>query len=73
MKDMYKEALVSIMIGSNFKLIDEGSFWECLLPQELETQLWIKLKLAAYEHRKPNQSAGYFAYPKPSFFQAYTL
>ena len=47
--DMYKDALVSLMTGSNYQPNDERLFWDCLMPQELETQLWFKLKLASYE------------------------
>jgi hypothetical protein len=46
---MYKDALISLMIGSNFKPNDESVFWDLLMPQELDSQLWFKLKLASYE------------------------
>lgn len=50
--DLYKEAMVNIMIGNDFKTSNDEVFYQLLLPSELEAQLWIKLKLAAYELRQ---------------------
>ncbi len=47
--DMYKDALLCLFIGSQFKPLDETFFLQVLLPYELETQLWFRLKFAAYD------------------------
>ena len=74
LKDMYKDALISLMIGSNYKPANDRLFWDCLMPQELETQLWFKLKLAAYEVKEsPSQHAEYLSYPLPASYQPYRL
>ena len=71
---MYKDALISLMIGSNYKPANDRLFWDCLMPQELETQLWFKLKLAAYEVKEsPSQHAEYLSYPLPASYQPYRL
>ena len=71
---MYKDALISLMIGSNYKTANDRLFWDCLMPQELETQLWFKLKLAAYEVKdSPSQHAEYLSYPMPASYQPYRL
>lgn len=64
--DMYKDALISLMIGSNFRPNNERLFWDYLMPQELETQLWFKLKLASYEIKQSQlqQQSEYLTYPK---------
>jgi hypothetical protein len=36
-KDMYKEALVNLMVGSVFRTANEKLFYECFLPPELES------------------------------------
>ena len=46
---MYKEAIVSLMLGKEFTAINEKVFTECFLPAKFEEHLWIKLKVAAYE------------------------
>lgn len=71
---MYKDALISLMIGSNFRPNDERLFWDYLMPQELETQLWFKLKLAAYEKKESLAVSGeYASYPKLASYQPYKL
>jgi len=50
LRDMYKDVMFNLMIGSNFKTVNDELFWDNLLPAELENQLWVKLKLAAYTH-----------------------
>ncbi len=57
---MYKDALISLFIGSQFKPRNEELFWQVLLPFELETQLWFKLKLAGYELRENDQEQSAF-------------
>eukprot|EP00347_Sterkiella_histriomuscorum_P010228 403377103 len=47
--DMYKDALICQMMGSQYNPPNSNVFWELLLNWELETQIWFKLKLAAYK------------------------
>lgn len=35
--DLYLDALIHLMIGSDFNPASESVFWDCLVPMELET------------------------------------
>ena len=39
------------MIGTTFKPSNEYAFWDCLIPDTI-TQMYVRLKLAAYEYRE---------------------
>ena len=71
-KDMYRDALVNLMTGNSYSLINETVFWENLIPHELETQLWYKLKLAGFERRE-SHSMVYVPQRVPSNYKGYNL
>lgn len=48
-EDMYKDAIICLMMGSEYQPKEFNVFWNGLLMGELETQLWFKLKLSAYK------------------------
>lgn len=68
---MYKDALFSLMIGSKVSTTDNELFWNFLVPNELNSYLWVSLKLAAYDHRE--ESSAFIGMQLPNFYQAYTL
>jgi hypothetical protein len=36
-RDMYKDAMCNLMMGSYFTPLEEALFWDCLIPPELES------------------------------------
>lgn len=71
-KDMYREALVNLMTGNGHELTNERAFWEILVPTELETQLWYKLKLASLEKSTAKRSP-YMPLSSPKNYKEYKL
>lgn len=53
---MYKDALVNLMIGNLYKPANERAFWSSLIPFDIETQLWMRLKVAGYEIKEDRPS-----------------
>ena len=41
--DLFKEALTHLMIGNNFKSINEEVFWTKLVGGDLDTHLWFNV------------------------------
>ena len=68
---MYKDALFSLMIGSKVATTDNELFWNFLVPNELNSYLWVSLKLAAYDHRE--ESSAFMGTQLPNFYNKYTL
>lgn len=71
-KDLFKDALINLMIGNEFHTANDKLFYEQFLPAELETQFWVKMKLAAYEPSQEGDT-GYLEYPMPAGYKAYHL
>ena len=68
---MYKDALFSLMIGSKVATTNNDLFWDFLVPNELNSYLWVSLKLAAYDHRE--ESSKFMGTQLPNFYNKYTL
>jgi hypothetical protein len=71
LNDIYKEALFSLMIGSKISTVDNDAFWNFLIPDSIESQLWVNLKLAAYDHRE--DSSAFLGMQLPNFYTPITL
>jgi len=50
--DIYKEALFNLMVGSKIATTDNEAFWNVLVPNSIESLLWVNLKLASYDHKE---------------------
>jgi hypothetical protein len=71
-KDMYRDALVNLMTGNAHELANERAFWDILVPPELETQLWYKVKLASLEKSSAKISP-YLPSSIPKNYEEYKL
>jgi hypothetical protein len=71
---MYLDALMSLMTGTRFTPTNEPLFFECLLPPaDLDSLLWLKLLLAAYDTSKELVQNEYLPRPDQAIRNHYPL